>query len=445
MTMSFNDFVHSLRYEDIPDESLYFVRRCLLDLIGVAAAGSATPLSQIIREHALDHFGAGRKSARLLFDSRDVSPAGAALANATMIDSMDAHDGQKLTKGHVGCGVLPALLAFTESERKNDEREFLTSLLIGYELGSRAGIALHRTACDYHTSGAWVAVACAALGARTLGLDSAKTREAIGIAEYHGPRSQMMRAIDAPTMVKDGSGWGSMAGVSAAYLAAKGYTGAPSLTIESDEVADLWADLGERWYVKEQYFKPYPVCRWAQPAVEATLSLCREHKLSAEMIEDIEVTTFHEAKRLATALPKTTEEAQYSLPYPTAAALVYGALGPEQVSQSAFANPEVQRLASSMKLIEDEVYNGVFPANRIARVAINTKKGERFESNSTEARGDPEDHLSDTEIRDKFQHFTAPLTGESRARDIEKAVDELGYGNQMEAFLDLICAQTQGA
>ncbi len=445
MTMPFNDFVHSLRYEDIPDETLYFVRRCLLDLIGVAAAGSATALSSIIREHTLDCFGAGRKSARLLFDSRKVSPAGAALANATTIDSMDAHDGQKLTKGHVGCGVLPALLAFTEAESKNDEREFLTSLLIGYEIGSRAGIALHRTVSDYHTSGAWVALACAAIGARTLGLDSVRTREAIGIAEYHGPRSQMMRAIDAPTMVKDGSGWGSMAGVSAAYLAARDYTGAPALTVESEEVADLWADLGERWYVKEQYFKPYPVCRWAQPAVEAALSLCRNKKLSAEMIEDIEVTTFHEAKRLATALPNNTEEAQYSLPYPTAAAIVYGKLGPDQVNAIALANPEVRRLAGSMKLFEDDAYNEVFPAKRIARVAINTKNGERFESASTEARGDPEAHLSEAEIREKFHQFATPLTGESRARDIETAIDELGNGNQLDRFIGLISSPVSGS
>jgi len=67
---------------------------------------------------------------------------------------MDAHDGLKLTKGHIGCGVLPALLALMRAENKLDERDFLTQLLIGYEIGSFVGVALHRTTCDYHTSGA---------------------------------------------------------------------------------------------------------------------------------------------------------------------------------------------------------------------------------------------------------------------------------------------------
>jgi hypothetical protein len=42
--------------------------------------------------------------------------------------------------------------------------------------------------------------------------------------------------------------------------------GAPALTIERDEVRDFWNDLGTRWRIREQYFKAYPVCRWAQPA-----------------------------------------------------------------------------------------------------------------------------------------------------------------------------------
>src|SRR3546814_11208549 len=82
----------------------------------------------------------------------------------------------------------------------------------------------------------------------------------------------MMRVIDHPTMLKDGSAMGAMSGVSAALLAAAGFTGAPAVTVMGAAVADLWADLGQRWRIEEQYTKAYPVCRWAQPAAEAVLS-----------------------------------------------------------------------------------------------------------------------------------------------------------------------------
>ncbi|MCV5901114.1 MmgE/PrpD family protein, partial [Escherichia coli] len=80
----------------------------------------------------------------------------------------------------------------------------------------------------------------------------------------------------------------------------------------------LWADLGQRWYILEQYFKPYPVCRWAQPAVEAVRALQQENKLNPDEIELIEVHSFHQAVCLHTKRPETTEQAQYSLPFSVA-------------------------------------------------------------------------------------------------------------------------------
>lgn len=433
------DFVLDLKYSDIPAEAVRFAKRCLLDLVGVAAGGSCTDLSCIIRKHASDNFAGGVKTASLLFDGRSVSPVGAALANAMTIDSLDAHDGHKLTKGHVGCGVLPALLAYTEAEGQTDPDEFLTSLIIGYEIGTRAGMALHRMASDYHTSGAWVSIACAALGARALKLDLAKTREAVGIAEYHGPRSQMMRCIDHPTMVKDGSGWGSMAGVSAAYLAAAGFTGAPAVTIENAEISDVWNDLGHSWRIFEQYFKLYPVCRWAQPAVEAVMSLQRVHELNADDIDHIGIQTFHQGKRLHTPRPSSTEQAQYSLPFPTAAALVYGRLGPSEISGQVLSDPRVLRLSESMVMTENDMYNSAFPARRFAHATIFMKDGRKYVSETTEALGDPESHLSEDIIHSKYFDIAGPVLGQDKCRMIESAITEF---TDLTAVLTLIKAPT---
>src|SRR3546814_17958304 len=93
---------------------------------------------------------------------------------------------------------------------------------------------------------AWNALAAAALGARALRLDAGQTAHALGIAEYYGPRSQMMRVIDHPTMLKDGSAMGAMAGVSAALLAAAGFTGAPAITVAAAAGAAVWGDPGDR-------------------------------------------------------------------------------------------------------------------------------------------------------------------------------------------------------
>lgn len=431
----FKDFVHDLKFGDLPADVVAFAQRCVLDLSGVAAGAIGTDLSRMIRDHAVDNFGAGGRTAQIIFDGRDVSPVGAALAGGMTIDALDAHDGHRLTKGHAGCSVFPATLALAQAVGCNDGREFLTAIVIGYEVGTRAGIALHETACDYHTSGAWGAVACAAVGARLLGLNSNQTQHAVGIAEYHGPRSQMMRCIDHPTMLKDGSGWGAMAGVSAALLATDGFTGAPALTVEEGRVAEIWSDLGHRWYLQEQYFKPHPVCRWAQPAVEAALALQAEHGFTAREVSSIEIHSFHEALRLGTDHPQTTEQAQYGLGFPVAAAIANGHLGPAQVKSEALVDPVVLSLTDKISLVESDAYNDAFPSRRYAHVRVALHDGSSFESSRTEPRGDPEAHLSTPEMIEKFHIYSDPVVGRERSSQIRQAVDALSGPDSMSELL----------
>jgi 2-methylcitrate dehydratase PrpD len=437
------EFIRDLQFGDLPGEVAATAQLCVLDLIGVACGGVGTRLSRIVRDHAVESFGGGRKTARLLFDGRRVSAAGAALANGMTIDAFDAHDGHVLTKGHAGAAVLPAALAFAETCGKPiSGRDLLTDVVIGYEIAIRAGIATHGTACDYHTSGSWNALGAAAIGARRLDLDPERTRHALGIAEYHGPRSQMMRCIDHPTMVKDGSGWGAMTGVSAAQLAAAGFTGAPALVVEGTDVADLWADFGRRWRLLEIYFKPYPICRWAQPAVEAALSLVRANALQAEDVERVEVLTFHQAARLSTRAPRSTEEAQYSLPFPVAAAIARRQLTASEVAEAAFADPEIVRLSSTMVLSERADFNARFPAKRYAQVILTLRDGRRLTSSDMPARGDPDTPLGRSELVDKFRTLVDAAVGSRHRESIEEAIAGLPGGDTSIArLLDLITSR----
>ncbi len=435
--MLLSDFLHGLTWQDVPAPVQERTRDFLVDLLGVAAGGINTRLSRIIRDHAADQFAPGSAPARMLLDGRPVSPAGATLAGGMTIDAYDAHDGHRLTKGHAGCAALPAAMAMAEATGKLDGGDLMISLLLGYEIGTRAGIALHRTACDYHTTGAWTALSCAAIAARYLELGVDQTRHALGIAEYHGPRSQMMRCIDHPTMLKDGSGWGGMAGVSAAYLARSGFTGAPAITAEGADVADLWGDLGQTWRVMEQYYKPFPVCRWAQPPVQAVLSLMQGHGLCSTDVARIEIVTFHQSLRLATRTPSTTEEAQYSTAFPAAVAAVRGTIGSADITEAAFSDPEIRRLAEGMVVTENDAYNTAFPARRFAHAVLVLQDGTRLESPPTEARGDPEAMVSRDEMCTKFHACADPVLGSAHAQALRAAAEALVPGQSARHLLDL--------
>src|SRR5690606_37982086 len=154
------DFIHGFRLTDAPEKVVHQAKRCLLDLAGVAAAGSHMRVSGIARSVASAQFGGN--AAGFLFSDGKASPAGAAFVNAATIDGFDAHDGHPLTKGHAGCGSLAALLAFAGDGAAMSGQEALGHLVLSYEIAIRAGIALHATAADYHTSGPCVALAAAA-------------------------------------------------------------------------------------------------------------------------------------------------------------------------------------------------------------------------------------------------------------------------------------------
>lgn len=417
----------SLDFAMLPDNVGRMALRCLKDLIGVAAAGARTRAAAIVNTYASTQMCGREEQARILFDGRRASRAGAAFAGASTIDALDAHDGHVLTKGHAGVAVLPALLAAVDGGAPCSGKEFLTCLVLGYEIGTRAGIALHATVPDYHCSGAWNALACAALVGRLLRLDEARLREAMGIAEYLGPRGQILRVCAHPTMLKDGSGWGAHAGVTAALLARDGFTGAPALTVERDDAAGFWGDLGQRWRIREQYFKAYPVCRWAQPAIEAALALKRAHRFDPGDITRVDIQSFREAIDLGSQCPSpaTTDEAQYSLPYGVAAALVFDRVGAEEVGAAALRDPRIVRILETIALEEDAEFSRRFPAERWARLAITLGGGRTLVSEPAQARGSPENPLVDDELVAKYRALAMPVLGEGRTARIEALVASL--------------------
>jgi 2-methylcitrate dehydratase PrpD len=226
-------------------------------------------------------------------------------------------------------------------------------------------------------------------------------------------------------------------------LAREGFTGAPALTIEREDAARFWSDLGARWRIREQYFKPYPVCRWAQPAIEAALALQRAHRFAAGDVAAIAIESFREAVALGSecVMPRSTEEAQYSLSFPVAAALVFGCVGADEVGAAALSDARVARLVAATTAVEDVELSRRFPAERWARVRIMLSDGTQFASSPAEARGGPENPLSDEEPRRKYRTLAEPVMGRDRAARIERTVDRLPHdAAALQALVDDLLA-----
>jgi 2-methylcitrate dehydratase PrpD len=422
-------FALGLRWRDIPPAVRTRLAWLLLDFAAVSVAGRPALAAQIAADYASEVCPGGAATA--LLDGRRLSVPGAAWANGVLANVLDYDDGHRLTKGHAGANVIPAALAAAEARDASLE-DLLVAIAVGYEVAIRAGVHLHAREHEYHASGAWGAIGAAAAAGRHSGLGVSEMRHAIGVAEYHAPIAPVMRSVADPAMTKDATGWGAFLGSSSAELARAGYTALESIFLAGNGDPDL----GQRWHLDDVYVKAYPCCRWTQPAIEGALEVRRHGSFAAEDIRGVTIRTFAAAEGLARGRPRNAEEAQYSLIWPVAMALVRGTFGVDEVL-GAFDDAIVTVVAEGTTVAVDETMTEAFPDRRYAEVTVELADGAVLRSGIVEARGEPGDPGWETVVAEKVRrHLIAtfetlelvdPPSAACRGRSLDELMTLLAY------------------
>lgn len=332
------------------------VLTCLLDSLGATLAGTLTPISHITANYATDAWPGDQ--ATIVLHGK-ASTVGAAFANGYAANALDIDDCALYTKGHPGAQIFPTALAVSE-ELGLSGSDMLAAMVIGYEIAHRTARCWHDQHQIYQACGSWGSVACAAVASNLLSLPWERINNALGIAEYHAPNLPMMRDVDHPSMVKHGIGWGAMTGITAAKLAHLGFTGIPSI-LSLEKYRDWVADIGEHYLMVDGViWKEHACCAWAHAALDAVGTLTRKNKFKPDDVAQIKVEGFHEAIRLGSKLPNTTEEAQFNLAWPLAALLLYGEVGPVQMLEESLSDPRLRDLASKIELVESQELNRLY-------------------------------------------------------------------------------------
>lgn len=441
--MSLYNFVRNLEYRDIPEHTRYLVSTSLLDILGVMAGARDNETTRNIREYACQHYPATTLSSRLAFDGRTVHPMGAAWAGGFSADSLDAHEGHFTSKGHAGATVVPALLALADACREQGRdisgEEFLTALTIAYETGLRAGVALMDSAAEYHASGAFSGLGVVCGAARILQMDEDQMLHALGIAEYFGPRCPMMRLVDFPSMLRDAHGAGAYAGLNGVFMAEAGITGAPAETVAKDNLQHCWDDLELRWEIDAQYYKPWPVCRWAQPSLTAITGMMEANpQITGENVARVRIETFHESMRLQGHFPANADEAQYGLAFPVAALIARGQVGPREVTGDAIQAEDILAISAKVEIVEADDLSSRFPEEILSRVTVELNDGTAFTSPVTQAKGDPATAMSYAEFLDKFYLLGGVSLNPEQLDRLVSCIEQLHTAESCERLLALV-------
>ena len=350
------EFIAETRWEDLPFEVQEKARMCLVDNLGAALAGTLTRVSRICADYA--HANWPMDQATILLHGKRSSAVGAAFANAAAANGIDSDDGLQYAYGHGGAQIFPVALSVGEALGLGGER-LLAAMVVGYEVAHRFGRCWHDNHDVYQACGSWGSVASAATAANLMRLTADQAWHALGIADYQAPNLPMMRDIDHPAMVKHGIYWGAMNGVMSDEMAARGFTGIPSL-LGNEKYKDWTCDIGQHYIMLDGVVwkkKGYACCGWAHAGVEGAHELVQENRIALDDIQRITVEAFHETVRLGTMLPRTTEEAQFNLAWPIAVMLVDGEVGPCQMLEDRLGDPAVKNLARKVQVVESEELN----------------------------------------------------------------------------------------
>lgn len=425
------EFVHSATVADTPMDIEDHVKVRVLDTLAAITAGYRQDGVEIAREYAMTHLDGDEINGQATVldgSGKAVSVEGAAFVNGIAANALDIDDGHREVKGHPAAVVVPSALAAAEATDA-PQREFLDAVFVGYELAVRAGLAIHSVDGVYTGTGSWGALGAAAATARLLEFSAAQTTHALSIAEYHVPRTPIMRGVENPGMTKDGVGWGAYTGIVSAQLAEAGFTGSSTIFDEST-VNDSFRD---QYHVTRGYLKPYPCCRWAHPGIEAILTLRAQHDIDLSSIESIRVATFEEATRLHTRVPETPEEAQYSYPYPVAAALARGRFTQAEHRKSARTDAGILALTDRVEFEVDDELDERFPEECLACVTVATPN-ETYESDITRSRGARATPLSLKDQLQKARRLVSPTLPATVIAHLDATLD--GGRESIETLLE---------
>jgi 2-methylcitrate dehydratase PrpD len=185
--------------------------------------------------------------------------------------------------------------------------------------------------------------------------------------------------------------------------------------------------VGERWRVEEVAYKPYPACRFLNPAIDMFLDLRAKHDLSLDEIDHIDVTVHGAAvaKNMDKSSVGSMVDACFSAPYLLAASALAGPPGPAWHAPEAREDPRIKAFAAKVS-VRPELGASIAAAEdlrsrgHVARLPSTLRiqaRGQVFEARSDYARGDPftpETTFDDVEIEQKFRDFCAEKLGIER-------------------------------
>jgi 2-methylcitrate dehydratase PrpD len=376
----------------------------------------------------------GTAEASIVTTNIRTSVINAALVNAMFAHADETDDFEPVTKAHPGCSAVPAALAVGERENASGQ-ELIRAVVLGYDLGCRWLQALgpnHVRATHRSAEGVSATMGAAAAAASMARLDEKGMRYALSYAvqQVSGVWS-WERDLEHVEKAFDFAGMGARNGVTAAVMAQAGFSGVPDvlegehngLEAHSSQPRpeEMAAGLGRRFYVTETAIKTFSVGYPIQSALDALLTLRRDHNLTPATVDRVIVRLPEDGAGIVndSAMPDV------NLQYLIAVALIDGTVSFDAShSFDRMKDQQVLAVKQRVQLVGDRALMDP-AAPRSARVEVQLRDGRMVTHFTRFAPGTKENPLDTATVADKARSLMAPVLGAPRCDQVIERVNTL--------------------
>jgi len=434
---------------DVPPDVMERAKRHMLDSLGIALAASGFEFAQRAA-HAIAGLSDGSTHPVIGFPMR-LGLRDAVLLDGTLIHGLDYDDTHSDAVVHGSASAVPVALHMARRHGASGQ-EALLAYILGIEASSRIGAAaqggFHQV--GFHPTGMVGAFGAALTAGRLAGATAAQMAGAQGIV--------LSMAAGSLEFLQDGSwtkrlhpGWAGVCAITATALARSGFKAPPTpyegrfglfrSHLQERAPADLsrcTERLGESWEMRNVALKPYPCCHFNHAFTDAALALRATHGLRPEDIARI-TCRIHEGQVKVVCEPEASKktpangyDAQFSVHYAVASALVHGRFTLDELEEEAIRDPRVLALTARTGYEHDPA--SLFPRYYGGDLVIETTDGRRLVHSEPHNRGSDAKPLSAADVERKFLDNALRVTSRGRAQRVLDLVMSLDRAESVEAL-----------
>lgn len=390
-----------------PEAVMARARRSLLDYLAVTCAGAEFQREKMAKYFDFAQPEEGRF--RAIGTGKDLAMKEAVFLNGLNGHALDFDDGTNSGIIHLGSPIFSLLLPLAQKYGKTVD-DVLRAAITGYEASYTMAVSIQpgHKAMGYHATGTCGTLGATIAASYLLGFTDEERFQAFAAAAVSA--SGMLKVLDDGSELKPYNvAKTALLALTSLQLGKSGFKGHADplggrgffkmMTGKENTVLKPVL-LNGSYAIMKTYTKPYASCRYTHPAVEAAI-LLREN-VKPEDVEKIDIKTYDLAVsgHDHTDIPGSYS-AKMSIPYATAAGLIFGKAGLKEFSEAAVKDEKILNLTKKIQVSADAELSSVFPAIQAAVVTVKTKAGEYIERVDF-PKGEPENPLSDLEFRSRF-------------------------------------------